>query len=119
MVSEETTAALREAYMPEMPHVEGGMYLIGYLLDIGPTLAAGVGVGPLTCAEIESWCRRTEIDLHPWQDSFLRRLSGEYIAQSHKAGKRDCPPPWEGAASIARAITGSGMKDALKALADL
>lgn len=94
-VSPTTVKALRESYMPEMPPLAEGGYLVGYLLEIGPTMASGMGAGPITFGEIDRWCARMGIDLSPWETRTLRRLSNEYLGESHRAQKRGCEPPWK------------------------
>jgi hypothetical protein len=79
-------------YQPEMPPVDAE-YLIAYLFEVGPTMAAGGYPGPLTHEELRAWMDLTGIDLEPWEVRFLRRLSGDYLAESHRAEKRDCPAP--------------------------
>ena len=81
-------------YMPELPPVEGGEYLLGYLFEVGPTMAAGMGAAPVTHTEIAAWCGLTGIVLHPWEARFLRRLSLEYVGENHRAEKLGCAPPW-------------------------
>jgi hypothetical protein len=36
----------------------------------------------------------TGVDVLPWEARLIRRLSGEFLSQSHKAEKPDCPAPW-------------------------
>ena len=74
--------------------VHGADYLLGYLFEIGPTVAAGMGAGPIEWPHINAWCERIGIDLEPWESRFLRRLSLEYLSESHKAEKRDARAPW-------------------------
>lgn len=69
-------------------------YLIGYLWEVGPTIASGMGDGPLTFGEITSWMERIGLDLEPWESRFLRRLSIDYLVQSQKSTKPECPPPY-------------------------
>lgn len=78
----------------EMPPLDCGDYLIRHLYDIGPTVAAGMGSGPVTYSEIEAWQRVTGIHLLPWEAGLLRRLSGEYASESFAATKRDRPAPF-------------------------
>ena len=80
--------------MPEMPPLERAAYLVGYLLEIGPTLAAGMGSGPITHEELIAWCRLNGVELRPWEARFLRRLSGEYLSESRRSEKMGCIPPW-------------------------
>ncbi len=80
----------------EMPPCDAA-FLASYLFEMGPTLPAGPGEGPLTHLEIASWQRNTGIELDSWQARMLRRLSQDYANESAKAKERDCPAPWQGA----------------------
>ena len=73
-----------------MPALEGAGYLIGYLYAVGPTM----GGGPITHGELRAWMDLNGVELQPWEVRFLRRLSNEYLIESHRATKRDCAPPW-------------------------
>ncbi|MYM37264.1 hypothetical protein GTP38_23335 [Duganella sp. FT94W] len=84
----------------EMPPLECGEYLLGYLYDVGPVVPAGMGSGPVTYAEIEAWQRVSGISLHPWEAALIRRLSGEYAAESHAATKQNHPPPFKEGQSL-------------------
>jgi len=86
---------MRDTYMPEMPPLEQGAYLVGYLLDVGPTVAAGMGAGPITSKDLIAWQQETGVNLQPWEAKTLRRLSGEYLSESHRAEKLGCAPPWK------------------------
>ncbi|MGK5049605.1 hypothetical protein ACQ4WP_27470 [Janthinobacterium sp. GB4P2] len=88
----------------EMPPLECGEHLIGYLYEFGPTMAAGMGAGPVTFVEMEAWQRARGINLHPWEARLLRRLSCDYLAESHKATKWDCPAPYMDSPSLKRAM---------------
>lgn len=78
-----------------MPPVDAGRYLIDYLYEFGPSMPAGMGSGPVTFAEMEAWERKAGVELAPWEARLLRRLSGDYLAESHRATKPNCPPPFE------------------------
>lgn len=78
----------------EMPPLEWGDYLISYLFEFGPTMAAGMGNGPLTATEILAWQELMGIEFDPWEARLLRRLSNEYVSESYLATKRDRPPPY-------------------------
>jgi len=80
-------------YEPEMPPA-GADYLIGYLYDAGPTLAAGGYPGPLTHQELRAWQENTGITLQPWEVRFMRSLSHVYLAEALAAEKPDRPAPW-------------------------
>jgi hypothetical protein len=77
-----------------MPPIEWGSYLLDYLFEMGPTMAAGMGSGPLTFMEMEAWQRTVGIDLSPLEVRLLRRLSNEYLGESYAATKRDRPAPY-------------------------
>lgn len=70
-------------------------HIVGWLLELGITQAAGMGAAPLSWTEIDAWCRRTCLDLGPWESRLLRRLSVEYLGESRRAEAEACPPPWK------------------------
>ena len=80
--------------MPDMPPLDVGGYMVGYLLEIGPVVASGMGQGPISHQEVLAWQALTGIVLQPWETRCLRRLSHEYLAESRKAEKRDAKAPW-------------------------
>lgn len=88
----------------EMPPLPYGDYLINFLYEVGPTMAAGMGAGPLTYSEIEAWQRANGIELRPWESALMRRLSCEYASESYAATKRDRPAPFTGAAPTKRSV---------------
>ena len=87
--------SLRERYLPEMPPIDGGAYLVQYLLEIGPIAGEGMGIGAITHEAIRAWQDNLGVELAPWECRFLRRLSQEYVTESHRATKRDAPAPYE------------------------
>ena len=84
----------------EMPPFDEGEYLIAYLYELGPTVAAGMGAGPVTFAEMAAWQAARGFELEPWEARLLRRLSVDYLAESHRATERNCPPPWGGSVAV-------------------
>lgn len=84
----------------EMPPFDEGEYLIAYLYELGPTVAAGMGAGPVTFTEMAAWQAARGFDLAPWEARLLRRLSVDYLAESHRATQRDCRPPWGGSVAV-------------------
>lgn len=84
----------------EMPPVDQGEYLIGYLYEMGPTVSAGMGAGPVSFAELVAWQAARGFELEPWEARLLRRLSVDYLAESHRATQRDCQPPWGGSIAV-------------------
>lgn len=89
--------------------------MIGYLYDCGPVLSGGMGEGPLTHSEIESWQRNSGVELEPWETSFLRKLSIEYLSQSQKSDATNCPAPWN--TEALRQHAAQSFKESIEALA--
>ncbi len=106
-----------ELYEPEMPPVEAGGYLIGYLFEVGPAQAGGTGTTPISHQEIMAWQELAGMALQPWEARFLRRLSCDYVAASHKAEKRGATPPWQSGQDDRPAVDPT--KSAIRALAGL
>lgn len=84
----------RDGIQPALPLVDGGQYLLDWLFEIGPTLPAGMGSGVLTFSEIATWQQLVGLDLQPWEVRALRRLSGEYLGETHAATDPRRPPPY-------------------------
>ena len=77
-----------------MPPLDSAEYLLSYLWEIGPTMSGAMGASPITHTEIAAWCQLTDTTLSPSDVRMLRRLSIEYVSESHKARKYGAPPPW-------------------------
>lgn len=88
----------------DMPPLGEGEYLIAYLYELGPTVAAGIGAGPVTFVEMAAWQAACGFELEPWEAHLLRRLSIDYLAESHRATKQNCPPPYLDSRALQRAI---------------
>jgi hypothetical protein len=86
--------ANNDSFTPDMPPLDLDSHLLSYFWEIGPTMGGEMGASPLTHGEIESWQRNVGIKLTAWECRTLKRLSIEYLNESGKATKRDCPPPW-------------------------
>lgn len=83
----------KDGITPRMPPLSVG-YLVDYLWEIGPTMAAGMGEAPITHGELLAWQENTGIELESWEARLLRRLSIEYLNQSHLATDPHCKPPF-------------------------
>lgn len=81
--------------MPDMPDRGDAGYVVDLLWEVGPTMSGGMGEGPLTHGELYAYQQNTGIQLSEWEATTLRRLSLEYMNESHRATKRDCPAPWQ------------------------
>lgn len=104
----------------EMPPCDESR-LLGYLFEVGPTIPAGMGEGPVTHSEIDAWQNNTGIQLNAWESRTLRRLSQDYAGQSHKSTARDCPAPWLDAPYLQKLINPAAerTREALRALSKL
>lgn len=57
-------------------------------------MASGMSEGMITFGEIHSYAMLTGRRFSPWDVETLRILSGEYIAERHRASKMGCKPPF-------------------------
>lgn len=97
----------------QMPQV-GAEHVVMYLFEIGPTL----GETSVSHAEIEAWQRNTGIELDAWETRFVKRLSAEYLAESHNARKHTAPAPWaDGPHS--KMIAAANLADAVHRMTEL
>jgi len=109
-----------EGIDPEMPPLEWGEYLIGYLFEFGPTVFTGMGAGPVPPPNIESWQRQTGLTLSPWEFKTLLRLTAEYSGESALASKPDRPAPWQPESGQQdRALATIDQRNAFRNLANL
>lgn len=76
------------------------MYLVGYLFDVGPVTATGMGAAPVTYAELNAWQQATGIELCAWEASTLRLLSLAYLAATQAAEDPACKPPFADPAAV-------------------
>ena len=109
------TKALKQDVL-DMPECDAA-YLIGYLFEIGPTLAGGMGESPLPDTEIEAWQRNTGIELQSWEARAVKRLSREYLSESQAATEPNRPCPWP-AAPYAGLYMSIRMQVAIKEMAE-
>jgi hypothetical protein len=77
--------------LPECPDE----VLVGWLLEAGPVMAGGMSMAPLTWLEISAWQERMALELQPWENALLVRMSREYAAEASVAGDEDRAPPWK------------------------
>lgn len=86
----------RDDVLPKYPPIDAGGHLITYLFEIGPGQPGSMGEVPLSHGELRAWQDNMGFDLEPWETQLLRRLSGEYLSQLHKARDSNCKPPFGG-----------------------
>ena len=77
-------------FEPDMPDAGAAAYLLAHLWAAGPTL----GENALTHGELQQYQQNAGVQLSPWECTMLRRLSGEYLGESHKAREPNCPAPY-------------------------
>ena len=97
------------------------MHFVGYLYELGPTVAAGAGEGPITHVEIAAWQANTGVVLDGGEARLLRSLSLAYLSASHQAKEADCKPPWADAPYAKPAVNqvAARMKAAMRELTEL
>lgn len=107
-----------EGIFPELPP-NPAPYLSDWLFEIGPSVPAGMGAGPIGWRDMEAWQSVVGVALLPWEGRLLRRLSAEFLDQSQKAKSIECPAPWapDRDDTLNREAVGRKVGNALKALA--
>lgn len=69
-------------------------YLIAWWLEIGPTVMAGMGEGPIGWTDIAAWQQLAAMELEPWEAQAIRSLSRAFLSQQHEARKPTCAAPF-------------------------
>ena len=108
-----------ENFNPEMPPINLPSHILAYFWEVGPTMPGGMGAVPLSHGEIESWQNNIGIKLSAWECRALKRLSIEYLNESQKATKRECPAPWKSDEAPVISLTSIDTRDAIRKLASL
>lgn len=106
-----------EDFEPDMPPLELD-YLRDYFFEIGPVQSGGMGPAPLSNTEIRAWQSNTGIILSPWEARFIRRLSIDYLSQSHDAEESTCPAPWNDS-QLRGALVAKSLRESIEGLAKL
>lgn len=63
-------------------------------MEIGPIDVGAEGRRPISWVAIDAWARRTFAEPTAWEVRLLRRLSAEYLAESHRAEDPTHSAPW-------------------------
>lgn len=84
----------RDGITMPMPEIDAGQYLLDWLFEIGPTTPMGMSSAPIAWGEIHDWQQQQGVDLKPWESRLLRKLSCEYLSESHEARDPNRPPPY-------------------------
>jgi len=91
-------SARDEDFEPDMPPAGAAEYLLRHFWQAGPTK----GDAAIDNTELRNYQENEGIRLSPWECKTLRRLSIEYLNESFKAAKPDCPPPFTESTDAAR-----------------
>lgn len=87
-----------EFFEPDMPDEGDAAYLLDHFWAVGPT----DGDGAITSTLLRHHQDNMGICLSPWECKVLRRLSIDYLNESQRATKADCPPPYADSTDAAR-----------------
>ncbi|MEO7494722.1 MAG: hypothetical protein ABIT83_17550 [Massilia sp.] len=87
-----------EFFEPDMPSPGNAEYLLAHLWAVGPTS----GDAAISSTELRNYQDNMGIKLSPWECATLRRLSIDYLNESHRSTKADCPPPFGDSTDAAR-----------------
>ena len=98
-----------------LPPVQASAHLVRHLFDVGPSVPAGMGEGPVGYGDIAAWQSVTGIVLQPWGAQMLRQASQAYVAERVRAQDPDCAPPWAEIATDERAALSARVQAALRA----
>lgn len=82
------------AAVPMPPISEPASALIGHLMEVGPAMSGGMGLAPLTFAELQAYQQAAGYELTPGEARTLRRLSQVYVSGVSEAEDPAMPPPW-------------------------
>lgn len=94
MVSQQTYETLRDQWMPPLPPIEWGEYLVEILFKRGPVMSGAMGPVSMSDVDLRAYQDNSGVELLPWEIDLLLRLSREYLDESQKASKHFAPAPW-------------------------
>ncbi|MRV72573.1 hypothetical protein GJ700_12730 [Duganella sp. FT92W] len=103
-----------QAFLPDMPRIDGLEHVVDHLWQVGPT----TGDGAVTHAELHYYQRNTGVELSEWEANAIRRLSVEYLNESHRATDPRYPSPWAEGEQV-KVIATNTARNAIRALASL
>ncbi|MBY8826124.1 hypothetical protein [Sphingomonas colocasiae] len=102
---------------PPLPWVELPE-MVELLMEIGPTIATGMGAAPIGWDTISHWKANTGGLLTPWEARTLIGLSSAFLAMAEQAKDEKCPAPWiEAPAEHNRAAVAAQVDAVLESLA--
>lgn len=77
-----------------MPDVSDAIHIIQYWHEAGTFSNGGMGIVPLSWADIQAWMSINELVLDNYEISSIRRLSVEYVAEYHSASTKGRQAPY-------------------------
>lgn len=77
-----------------MPEVPDAIHIIQYWHEAGTFTSGGMGIVPLSWADIRAWREENELILDNYEISSIRRLSVEYVSEYHAASAKGHPAPY-------------------------
>lgn len=83
-----------ELYEPPLPPLDTCGYLLAILFELGPASSNGMGLSPISWEELRAYQWQLGIQLTPWEARTIVQVSKDYISESRRAEKADCPAPW-------------------------
>lgn len=102
---------------PLFPDVGEAAYAIHYWQDAGSVGVGGMGLAPLSAAELTAWQQGRGLSLAPWEFQTILDMSRAYVAESRAAEKPECPPPYGNPVTeFDREVVGKKVTNAFKSL---
>jgi hypothetical protein len=109
------SAKYKDGDLP-LPELVAGDHLVGYLFQVGPAMATGQGGVPLSFGELQAWQQQTGRELLAWEVETLRRLSKDYVTETHKAASPAAKAPWTPNEEVRRKTVNDGLRALFKRL---
>lgn len=82
------------------PTLGAGLYLIDILFKIGPVEKEA----PISAYTLDSWEKRRDIQLQPWEADLITDLSRAYLAEMYAARTLGAQPAWKPAVAMWRYV---------------
>lgn len=78
----------------QMPDLLDGFYIVNYLNTVGPAISNGMGIVPITWAELYSWIQCSQYVVSPYECDLLIKLSQAYTSEFNQASDPRRPAPY-------------------------
>ena len=103
-----------EDFEPVMPEPGSAAYLLVHFREVGPTM----GDAAISSGELRDYQENMGVQLSPWECKTLRRLSIDYLNESHRAMKIDAEPPFAEAYQEVALLRQAAFKRNMRAFLD-